>query len=162
MKIVLNRLEEGIIAILLAVMTLLTFCQVVLRHVFNSGWVWSLEATTYAFAALVLIGMSYCVRTQSHIAIELLVNKLPQRIRHYIVLSAVACCVVYALLMLYGSGVFVQRLYVLGHDARDVPLPKWLLTTTMPLGFLLLAVRFIESGWHILTRNNNAGSSSAQ
>ena len=149
-------------ATLLAVMTLLTFSQVILRYVFNSGWVWSLEATTYSFAALVLIGMSYGVRTQAHIAIDLLVKRFPERVRRYIILFAVGCCLVYALLMLYGSSVFVQRLFILGHDARDVPLPKWLLTATMPLGFFLLALRFIESGWHLLTGNNNAGTSSAQ
>ena len=51
----LNRLEEGLMATLLALMTLLTFVQVVLRYAFNSGLVWSVEATSYSFAALVLI-----------------------------------------------------------------------------------------------------------
>jgi C4-dicarboxylate transporter DctQ subunit len=37
----LDRLEEGFMAFALAVMTLLTFIQVVLRYVFESGWVWS-------------------------------------------------------------------------------------------------------------------------
>ena len=53
-----NHLEEGVLATLLAFMTVLTFLQVVLRYAFNSGLVWSLEATTYSFAALVLFGMS--------------------------------------------------------------------------------------------------------
>ena len=60
-------------AISLAFMTILTFIQVVLRE-FGTGWVWSLEATTYAFAWMVLIGMSYGVRTQAHIAIDLVSN----------------------------------------------------------------------------------------
>ncbi len=149
-------------AILLAAMTLLTFSQVILRYFFNSGWVWSLEATTYFFAALVMIGISYGVRTQAHIAVDLLVNRFPRRIRRYLALFAVACCLVYALLMLYGSSIFVQRLFILGNDARDVPLPKWLLTATMPLGFFLLALRFLQSGWHLLTGNDNADTSSRQ
>lgn len=143
-------------ATLLAAMTLLTFTQVILRYAFNSGWVWSLEATTYSFAALVLIGMSYGVRTQAHIAVDLLVKRFPKRVRHYVTLFAVACCLAYALLMLYGSSVFVQQLFVLGNYARDVPLPKWLLTATMPLGFFLLALRFLQSGWRIFTENDNA------
>lgn len=149
-RVVVNRLEEGIMAALLALMTVPTFVQVVLRYVFNTGLVWSLEATTYSFGALVLIGMSYGVRTKSHIAVDLLTKNLPGKARHYVALFAVACCLVYAILMLYGSSVFVQRLFVLGNLARDVPAPKWLLTATMPVGFVLLAFRFLEAGWHVL------------
>ena len=50
-----NRVEEGAIAFLLLFMTAMTFLQVVLRYVFNSGFVWALEATTYAFIWMVLL-----------------------------------------------------------------------------------------------------------
>lgn len=137
-------------AALLAFMTLLTFVQVILRYVFNSGWVWSLEATTYAFAALVLVGMSYGVRTKTHIAIDLVTRNATTEVRRYVSLFAVVCCLSYALLMLYGSGIFVQRLFVLGNFARDIPAPKWLLTATMPFGFTLLTYRFLEAGWRLI------------
>lgn len=155
----LNKLEEGVMATLLGFMTLLTFTQVILRYVFNTGWVWSLEATTYAFAALVLIGMSYGVREKSHIAVDMLTRRLPQPYRRLVALIAVGCCLTYALLMIYGSAVFVQRLYSLGNEARDVPLPKWLLTATMPLGFSLLALRFLQVGKSILTSKTSSQSS---
>ncbi len=154
-----DKLEEMVMAALLAAMTLLTFSQVVLRYVFNSGWVWSLEATTYLFAALVLFGMSYGVRTRAHIAVDILVNRFPKRTRRYISLFAIACCLAYALLMLYGSSVLVQRLYILGNDARDLPLGKWILTATMPVGFLLLGLRFLQSGWKILSENRATNGS---
>jgi C4-dicarboxylate transporter DctQ subunit len=147
---VINKLEEVLLAALLATMTLLTFAQVVLRYAFNSGIVWSLEATTYSFGALVLVGMSYGVRTRTHIAVDMFTGKLPGALRRYVKIAAVVACLAYAVLMLYGSSVFVERLYVLGNLARDVPAPKWLLTATMPLGFLLLGYRFLESGWHLL------------
>jgi len=145
-----NRLEESVLAILLAFMTVLTFVQVVLRYAFNSGIVWSLEATTYAFAALVLVGMSYGVRTRTHITVDLFTRRMPKRMRRYVNLFAIVACLVYALLMLYGSSIFVDRLLTLGNYARDVPAPKWLLTATMPLGFALLAYRFLEAGWQLL------------
>ncbi len=150
-----NRLEEGVLATLLALMTILTFVQVVIRYVFNSGIVWSLEATTYLFAALVLFGMSYGVRTQTHIAVDLVIRRLPERAEKIVKLAAIAACLAYALLMLYGSAVFVDRLMVLGNHARDIPLPKWLLTITMPLGFTLLAFRFLEAGWRLLNGNRD-------
>jgi C4-dicarboxylate transporter DctQ subunit len=153
-RAIINRLEEGILAALLAFMTLLTFVQVVLRYVFNSGIVWSLEATTYSFAALVLFGMSYGVRTRTHIAVDLFTRKLPPKFERAVNVIAVIACVVYAGVMLYGSAVFVDRLLALGNLARDVPAPKWLLTMSMPIGFSLLAYRFLEAGWRLLRVND--------
>jgi len=159
---VINRLEEGVLATLLALMTVLTFVQVVLRYAFNSGIVWSLEATTYSFAALVFIGMSYGVRTHTHIAVDLFTRKLPKRLERVVNVAAIVACLVYAALMLYGASVFVERLLVLGNYARDVPAPKWLLTVTMPLGFALLTFRFLEAGWHLLRDDKKQGENSEE
>jgi C4-dicarboxylate transporter DctQ subunit len=150
MREVINRLEEWLMASLLAFMTVLTFIQVVMRYVFNTGWVWSLEATTYSFAALVLIGMSYGVRTKTHIATDLVTRKLSEPLQRYVAIVAIVACIAYALLMLYGSVILVDRLMTLGNAARDIPAPKWLLTATMPLGFALLTYRFFEAGWLLL------------
>jgi C4-dicarboxylate transporter, DctQ subunit len=146
-----NRLEEFFLAAALAFMTIVTFVQVVMRHVFGTGLVWSLEATTYAFAWLLLVGMSYGVRTRSHIALDMMISRLPPRAARAAALVALGLCLAYCVLMLMGSATFVQRLYVLGHDARDVALPRWLLTAVMPPAFILLALRFLEAGWRAFT-----------
>ena len=153
-------------ALALAFMTLLTFIQVVLRE-FGMGWVWSLEATTYTFAWMVLIGMSYGVRTKSHIAVDLVVRKLPTVQRRVMALVAVALCLFYCGFMFYGGSIFVDRLMILGNNARDIPLPRWLLAGILPVAFALLAYRFLEVGWSIfnggdtsLTADHGASASS--
>ena len=153
----LDRLEEISLASLLAFMTLLTFTQVVLRYVFNSGWVWSLEATTYAFAAMISIGMAYGVRTKSHIAVDLFSNRLSYTTQRIVVLLALALCLLYAGLMAYGSFIFVNRLYSLGHMARDIALAKWALTAILPFGFCLLGYRLLQSAWHIVQGKGKRG-----
>jgi C4-dicarboxylate transporter DctQ subunit len=150
MRKIIDHLEEWLMAALLAFMTVLTFLQVVMRYVFNTGWLWSLEATTYSFAALVLIGMSYGVRTKTHIATDLFTRKLSDSRQRHVAIVAIFACVVYALLMLYGSSVLVDRLMTLGNAARDIPAPKWLLTVTMPIGFALLVYRLLEAGWRLI------------
>lgn len=146
---IINRLEEVLIAFLLALMTVLTAVQVLLRYAFNTGLIWSLEATTYSFAWLVLLGMSYAVRTRTHIAVDLLVKQFHAQTRKLLGLLAIAVCLAYALLMLYGSISFVQRLYTLGHEARDLPVARWLLSIMLPLGFALLIWRFVQLGLSI-------------
>jgi C4-dicarboxylate transporter DctQ subunit len=150
-KKLVNHLEEGLMALFLAVMTVLTFVQVVLRYVFNTGWIWSLEATTYTFAWLVLLGMAYGVRTRSHIAVDLVVGRLRGRVLLVASVLAVLICISYAVLMFYGGAVLVGRLVELGNEARDLPVKRWLLLIMLPTGFVLLAFRFLEMFWQLVT-----------
>jgi TRAP-type C4-dicarboxylate transport system permease small subunit len=62
--------------------------------------------------------------------------------------------------MIYGSGQFVNRLMALGTDARDIPLPRWLLTGVMPIAFVLLALRLLQAA-RPLFRAQAAASASA-
>ncbi len=139
-----NRVEEGAIAFLLLFMTTMTFLQVVLRYVFNSGFVWALEATTYAFIWMVLLGISYGVRQNAHIGVDVLINALPRHAKRMVSLLGVALCLIYAAVMLWGSLFLVQRLMVLGSNARDLPIPRWVLLSILPIGFLLFGWRLVE------------------
>jgi C4-dicarboxylate transporter, DctQ subunit len=145
-----DRLEEAFMVVALTFMTLLTFLQVVLRYAFGTGLVWSLEATTYVFAWLVLIGMSYGVRTEAHIAVDLLTRRLSPRLARGAAAVALVCGLAYCGLMIYGSSSFLDRLMTLGNNARDIPLPRWLLTSVMPVAFALLAVRLVQAAAPLL------------
>lgn len=133
-------------ALALAFMTLVTFVQVVLRAL-GTGFVWSLEATTYTFAWLVLVGMSYGVRTKAHIAVDLLTSKLALRHVRVVAAAALVIGLAYCGLMVYGALVFVDRLMILGNEARDIPLPRWLLAVILPIGFGLLGLRLVQAAW---------------
>ena len=141
----LDRVEGSLTAALLAAMTLLTFLQVVLRYVFNSGLVWALEATVYLFGWLVLIGMSHGVRTGTHIAVDVLAKHLSRRAQRAVALLGAVLVLVYVALMLGGSFTLVRRLYVFGNFAHDIPLPRWALLSCLPLGFALLGLRVVQA-----------------
>lgn len=144
-------LEEGVLAFLLAVMTILTFVQVVLRYVFNSGFTWALEANTYLFGWMVLLGISYGVKVGSHIGVDVLVQKLPDRARRAVGVIAALLCMAYAVLLLIGSWHYVDTMHTLGVEAEDLPIERWLLLLALPLGFVLLLLRLVEVAWRILT-----------
>ena len=69
-----NELEETLIALLLGLMTLITFANVIARYVFNSNILWALELTVFLFAWLVLLGVSYCVKTTAHLGVDVVLN----------------------------------------------------------------------------------------
>ena len=98
-----NEIEETAIAILLGLMTLITFANVVLRYGFNTGLIWGLEATTFLFAWLVLFGTSYAVKVTAHLGVDALINLFSPSLRRCVTMFAAAICVAYAALLMKGA-----------------------------------------------------------
>ena len=142
-----HHLEEGFIALLLALMTLITFSQVVARYFFSTGFGWALELTTYLFAWLVLFGVSYGIKVGAHIGIDVLVRQFPQRLRRIIGLAAVLCCCAYCIILLVGAIGYVYKLYELGIEAQDLPIPRWVPFIMLPIGLLLALLRLLQVTW---------------
>ena len=141
-----DRLEETVIAVLLGLMTLVTFANVVARFGFNSNILWALELTVFMFAWLVLLGASYAVKKHAHLGVDAILNMLAPAPRRVLALIAVACCLAFSLLMLKGAydywAVFADlpptsgRWFPTGFDmnarsqsfyeVQDVPMVEWL------------------------------------
>ena len=98
-----DRLEETLIAVLMGLMTLVTFANVVARYVFNSNILWALELTVFMFAWLVLLGASYAVKKGAHLGVDIIINMLDQRSRRLMAFVSVALCLVFTFLMLKGA-----------------------------------------------------------
>ena len=73
-----NRFEEGMMAILLVLTTFVTFSQVVARYGFSSGWTGALELTRLLFAWLILFGMSYALKINSHLGVDAFIRLFPR------------------------------------------------------------------------------------
>jgi C4-dicarboxylate transporter DctQ subunit len=147
---IVGRLEEGVIALLLAAMTLVTFSQVVARYVFNTGAVWALELTQYLFAWLVLFGMSYGVRVGAHIGVDAFVRKMSSRVQRYVGIAAALFCMGYAGIVFVGSWNLVDFTYVLDIESEDLPIPQWVPYLILPIGFGLLFLRLAQVAFRIL------------
>ncbi|MBI1172905.1 TRAP transporter small permease subunit [bacterium] len=98
-----DMFEQTAIALLLGLMTLITFVNVVLRYGFNSGFIWGLEATLILFSWLVIYGVSHAFRVTANLGVDALTNALPPRPRRLAALASAVCCLLYALLMLKGA-----------------------------------------------------------
>jgi C4-dicarboxylate transporter DctQ subunit len=138
----LEHLEEGLVAVLMAAMTLTAFAQVVARYVFNYSFVWALELNGVLFAWLIFIGMSYGVRVGAHIGIDAAVKLLRPAAARIVGMVGAALCVVYALIVLVGGWLYVQKMVDVGIEMQDLPVPQWVPRLVLPLGFALLALRF--------------------
>jgi C4-dicarboxylate transporter DctQ subunit len=98
-----NEIEETAIAVILGLMTLITFTNVVLRYGFNTGLIWGLEATSFLFAWLVLFGVSYAVKVTAHLGVDAIINIVPPAARRVIGLVSAAVCLAYGFLLVKGA-----------------------------------------------------------
>lgn len=147
----LERLEEWLIAALLALMTIITFVQVIARYVFNYSFVWALELVTFLFAWLIFLGMCYGVRTGSHIGVDAMVKKLGRRPARIAAAAAALLCIAYAGIVFTGSWRYVSKMYEIGTLAQDMPVPLWVPRLSLPIGFGLLGIRFAQVLFRVIS-----------
>lgn len=146
----LKRLDEWLIAILLAAMTLITFTQVVLRYVFNSGFTWAQELTSILFAFMIFIGISYGVRVGAHIGVDALIKLFTPKVRRIVSIVAVLLCMLYAGMVIYGSFQYVMKMRKIGIELEDLPVQIWIVRAILPIGFTLLVLRFLPVLYNLI------------
>ena len=98
-----DSIEETFIAVLLGMMTLLTFANVIARYVFNANILWALELTVFMFAWLVLLGASYAVKKGAHLGVDAILNIVSPGLKRAFGIIAGLVCVAFAFLLLKGA-----------------------------------------------------------
>ena len=144
---IVNRLEEGIISLLLVGMTLLVFVEVILRFVFNTGFLWMQEVTLNLSAWLVLFGASYGVKVGSHIGVDAVVRLIPPYTRRWVSIFACVLCLIYCGLFLYGGWIYIAQMHMIGIELEDVAIQRWVVHSIILIGFSLLGIRFLQLIW---------------
>ncbi|WP_069861483.1 TRAP transporter small permease [Pseudomonas citronellolis] len=169
-----NHLEEGVIALLLAAMTLVTFVYVVLTNVFTvfydlgdnlpalqrpayaigdallgvaQDMSWSNALTKALFGWLIFFGIAYGVRTAGHLGFDALVRLAPRRVQRAIGVVACLCCLAYAGLFMVASFAWVKTLFIAGIGAEDLDhfgILQAYIAVIVPIGFALVLVRYLE------------------
>ncbi|MEX4008242.1 TRAP transporter small permease [Neoaquamicrobium sediminum] len=98
-----SRIEENILATLLAIITFVSFTQVIARYGFNTGWSGALEFTRVMFAWMILFGMSYGIKHGVHLGVDAFVRLLPSNLFRLAALFAAVCVFLYAFVLLYAG-----------------------------------------------------------
>ncbi len=138
-----NSIEVGLISVLLAAMTLLVFVEVVLRFGFGVGLLWAQELTLHLSAWMVLFGASYGIKVGSHIGVDALIKVMPSKARRIISGIAVLACLVYCGLFSKGAWVYLSKMYKIGIEMEDMPIPKWIAHSVLLIGMIMIAIRLI-------------------
>ena len=148
--------EKYTITIGFAVATLVLFANVVLRYVFDTGLIWALEFVQYLFAWVVLIGAAHGVKVGIHLGIDILLERLPYKIRRAVLIAAITCCIVFVGIVDYESFWYIVRIYQWGDLTQDLRIPQWIPYVAIPVGMTLMLYHFLVVGWQILKGDRNS------
>ncbi|MCB2186401.1 MAG: TRAP transporter small permease subunit [Deltaproteobacteria bacterium] len=81
---VIDRINEkqGAIAALLSLpLVAVVIFEVVMRYVFDRPTIWAFETTSFLYGVHYMMGLSYMELAQGHVKVDVLVNRLSQRVR---------------------------------------------------------------------------------
>ncbi|MGR6982187.1 TRAP transporter small permease [Testudinibacter sp. P27/CKL/0425] len=169
-----GKMEEFMIAVSLALMTIITFVYVLFNNLYSPFYdladaypslesvflpiadfsiniaqemTWSVALTKLFFAMLIFFGASYGVRTAGHIGIDALVKKFNTPVQRVISIVACLACLIYAAMIAYASIEWVSAMFKAKIGAEDLQhfgIQLWHIGLIIPIGYLMIFMRFGE------------------
>lgn len=92
MKTIINWLdrymEEFVLCVLLFALTSVMFMQIVLRYIFSSTLAWPEEFCRYCFIYTAFFAIPFCIRRNSMLCVDIIVNFFPKKIRRLFDMAA--------------------------------------------------------------------------
>lgn len=112
--------EENFLVLIIGSILVVSFGQVIARYGFNTGWSAALEFNMVMFSWLILLGMSYGIKTGIHLGVDIVLNAVPSKIAKALALFGAAATFVYGMLLLDSIW-----LAALGVDVRGGAIEYW-------------------------------------
>ena len=130
----------------LAVLVIVTFFGVFMRYAFNNPFVWLDEVQMTVIVWLTCFGASAAVRHGGHIAIDMFVTLLPQKVQRVIgVVTFLAILVMLCFLAWNGFGLVRQQLQF--KRVTDIlMLPRAYIFAALPISTCVMILSFIAGG----------------
>lgn len=129
--------------VVLPAISILVMVDVVMRYIFNSPFIWTLEFSEWALLLVFLFALPECTRVDGHVRMDLVINYFSDNVRG--ILSMVY----------YGVGIWI--FYLLGRNEWDeflfsydldrvteyLGLPVWMHNLALLTTSVLLSVFFV-------------------
>ncbi len=137
-----QRVENGLLVLLLTSMILLASTQIFLRNVLGTGFTVGDELLRILVLWLAMLGALAASRDQRHIAIDALTRHLSPRLGMIVglfvcVFVAVVCGFICRASLLLVKDAFIYHDTVLGGQ------PAWVYQSILPIGFGLMSWRYL-------------------
>ncbi|WP_053218272.1 TRAP transporter small permease [Virgibacillus senegalensis] len=138
------HLEELLLVLISSVMVSVIFVQVIMR-IFGNSLSWSEELGRYCFIWLIYLGISYGVKKQRHIKVDVVLMLLKNKARIALNILANLLFLTFALFVVYYGKDIAVKLLEYGQQSPALHIPMGLVYMATPIGFGLTALRLIQN-----------------
>jgi C4-dicarboxylate transporter DctQ subunit len=175
---VLDRLEEIVIAFLIAMSTIIIFVAVLQRYGISSAaslmhwskaqgidwlaavarWLflvlksfrftWAQELAIFMMVWMAKFGAAYGVRTGIHVGVDVLVNSLTGARQRYLILIGLLGGALFTGLIGILGLRLVLHIAATGQTSAVLELPMWFVYAAVPAGSFLMCFRFLQVAWN--------------
>ncbi len=136
---------KGAIALLFAGLVVAAFYQVVSRYVFGITPAWSEEAARYLAIWVVFLTAPLAIEAKAHIAVELIPNALPRRVRLLLLSFSWLCVLAFLIVLVYQSFNLMQ--IALNQVTPGLGIPMVYIYTILPLSGICMLFSSVRSVW---------------
>lgn len=146
-----DNFEEKLLSIILWAMVIVMGVQVVARYVFNSSISWSEELLRYLFIWLAFLGMSYCVKKECHMRIDIIEQLVPKTKKIFGFIGDISF-LIFATYMIRPGFTVIEKLKASGQISPAAGLPMYIVYSVLLFGFILVVVRILQKNIKIFMK----------
>lgn len=146
-KKVLGNLDVTAAVVVLIGLIILTFVGVFRRYLFRSPIAWMEEVQMILFLWVVFLAAGAAFRAGGHVAIEIVVDSLPKKIRGFIEGLDVLLQLVILGYLTYQSFIFYMQFIESGKATIFLHLPYSVAYVVLPIGCVLMIVSVLVTAY---------------
>ncbi|MBB6448629.1 TRAP-type C4-dicarboxylate transport system permease small subunit [Geomicrobium halophilum] len=147
-----KHLEEYILVFLSALATVVVLYNVFMRFVMNDSSSWAEELARFSFIWLILVGISYGVKTQRHISVDALLMAFKAKGKVIINIIANVLFLIFAITMVYFGYDVASTTLDRGQVTPGLQIPMGVVYLAAPVGMFLTSIRLIQHIWGQISR----------
>lgn len=151
---VVNTLSHGgsiVGGLFTGAMTVTVTLAVVLRYVFNRPIGWSEEISTYLMVWAAFLGAAYTLKEDAHIGVDLLLSRLPERLKNPFLLFHCVVGLIFCSLLFWKGVELVAFSLRLNNRSIAIDFPLFIPQLAVPVGSAILLLQFISRALKILS-----------
>ena len=134
----------AIVASMLLVAAVFVITWMIFYRAIGHSAYWEIEFSVYSMVAAVFLGSPYCVKTNGHVAVDLLTEFTPRRANRVIGLVLALVSLAVCLYLTFAGGELAYHAWLKGETTESLWRPaKWPLYATMPLGLGITALQYV-------------------
>ena len=131
---------ERLLGVALIIAVLYNFVNVVGRYVFGRTFISADEVQIYIMVYIAFLGAAVATWRRMHLRMDVLVHRLPRRVKAALGAAELLLVLVLASFVLYVASGYVRQMAGLDARSQNAGIPMWIPHSAIVIGFGLIAI----------------------